>query len=189
MSLALSVTGLLGGVVLLCSFMQLYQRRVGAMILLSQLAAFALAALALSRAAVQFYLVAGLIMGLAGIALPWCLRRLAERYDPSVALAPMAIRLVLGVGLVALVLAVVPPAYQDMAVALAVFLLAMLLMLVQAHKLIWLIGLSAMVNGVVLALLNLPSLPFIVIWIAVLLLLPLASALVLVWRRTQEAEQ
>lgn len=187
MSLALPMTGLLGGIVLLCSFMQLYQRRAGAIITLSQLAAFALAALALFRATVQFYLVAGLVVGLAGILLPWCLRRLAECYDQPVALAPMAIRLVLGVVLVALVLAIMPPAYQDMAVALAALLLAMLLMLVQAHTLIWVIGLSAMVNSMVLALLSLPSLPFIVVWVAILLALPLVGALILVWCRKQEA--
>ena len=191
MSLALSVSGLLGGIVLLCGFMQLYQRRVGAMITLSQLASLALAFLALSRAILQheagFYLVAGLVAGEAGIGLPWCLRRVAARYGQPVAVLPMAMRLVLGVLLVAVAVAVVPAVYQNMALALAVLLLAMLLMLVQAHPLIWLIGAFAMANGLVLALLTLPSLPNLAVWVGLLLLLPLGSAGVLVGRGPQEA--
>lgn len=192
MSLALSMSGLLGGVVLLCGFLQLYQSRVGAMIGLAQLVALALAALAVSRAVLQhdvaFYLAAGLLAGGLGIGLPCCLRHLAERYGPAVALLPMAVRLVLGVVLVALVLAIMPAAYQGMAMALAVLMLAMLLMLAQAHPLIWLIGLAAMVNGLVLALLSLPSLPDRAVWVGLVVLLPLGSALVLVWRRAREAE-
>lgn len=182
------LSNLLGGVVLLCGFLQLYQRRVGAMLRLAQLASMALAVLALSRAVFEheprFY-VAGLVVGLVGIGLKRCLCRWAQPYDPPVALVPMAVRLVLGLALVALVVAVMPPAYQGMQLALSVLLLALLLMLVQAHKLIWLIGLAAMVNGLVLAVISLPSLPDIAVWVGLLPILPLAG--VLVWCRTQEA--
>lgn len=177
-----SVQVVLGGLVLLCMFLQLYQRHMVAIIGLSQGAAFALAALACDRAVTAhqpvFYGAAGAILGIAGVMTPVFLRKRAVRSEGARApLLPIPLTMALGVLLVGVALLALPVVDQALAVALAVVLLSVMLMLVwDDHLVLWL-GLAGIMNGVVLAVLSLPHPPVIGAGVVVVLLMPLGMML------------
>lgn len=185
--LAYDVAHLIGGGVLLASFLLLYQRRVLALIgvLAAQGALVALAAawLGLLRGEAQLFATAAIIAAVKAALVPLLLRAIVRRLDLDRAVEtalPVGGSLALGVGLVALSVLVVLPATAgsagvlaraDMAMALSVLLLGILMMATRRTAIPQVVGLIAVENGLLLAAIAIAGLPLLLeIAIAVLVL-------------------
>ncbi|SDB70178.1 hydrogenase-4 component E [Belnapia rosea] len=171
------VAHLLGGAMLLLSFMLLYQRRVAAVVsvLAAQGAVLAAAAAwqGFVQGAPQLYLTALIAAvakaGLIPFALRWMIRKLAlaRGVDPALGIGPS---LVAGVGLVALAIMVTLPittgaqalAREDLALALSVVLLGMLMMITRRNAILQVVGLMSLENGLVLAAVGVTGMPLVV---------------------------
>jgi hydrogenase-4 component E len=167
---------MLGGLMLLLGFMLLYQRRLAAVIRLYALQSLGLAAAAAWQAHVQaqpgLYITALLALGAKGIAIPLALAAVVRRtnlsrtIDPALGIAPT---LILGVGLVSLAIVVVLPvtvavpggplAREDLALALSVVLLGLLVMVTRRNAIIQVIGFMTMENGLILAAVGAAGMP------------------------------
>ncbi|WP_043363384.1 hydrogenase-4 component E [Belnapia sp. F-4-1] len=171
------VAHLLGGGILLLSFMLLYQRRVAAVVsvLAAQGGLLALAAAwqGFVQGAPQLYLTA-LIAAVAKavcipLALRWTIRRLAlaRGVDAALGIGPS---LMAGVALVALAIMVALPvttaaqalAREDLAVALSIVLLGMLMMITRRNAILQVVGLMSLENGLVLAAVGVAGMPLVV---------------------------
>ncbi|MEN0077263.1 MAG: hydrogenase-4 component E [Paracraurococcus sp.] len=171
------VSHLLGGGMLLLSFVLLYQRRVGAVInaLAMQGGILALAAAwqALVQGAPQLYLTALIALGAKAVLIPLALRTLLRRLDlhrtveTALGIGPS---LVAGVALVALAILVVLPitagnraiAREDLALALSVVLLGMLMMITRRNAILQVAGLMTLENGLILAAVGVAGVPLVV---------------------------
>ena len=165
--LAYDVAHLVGGGVLLASFLLLYQRRVVALIsvLAAQGALVALAAawLGLVRGEAHLFATAAITAAVKAVLVPLLLRGMVRRLDLDRAVEtalPVGGSLALGVGLVALSVLVVLPATAgsagalaraDMAMALSVLLLGILMMATRRTAIPQVVGLIAAENGLLLA--------------------------------------
>jgi hydrogenase-4 component E len=177
---------LLGAGVLVLSFMLLYQRRVSAVIDTYAAQALALAAAAAwqgwVQAAPQLYLTAAITLGAKGFLLPLALRRMVRRLaihravETALGIFPS---MVLGVALVALAILVVLPTTlaaqaltrEDLALALSVVLLGVLMMITRRNALTQTIGFLSLENGLILAAVGVAGLPLVVeLSVAVLVL-------------------
>ncbi len=173
------IAHLLGGAMLVISFVLLYQRRVPAVI-----NAFALqgAVLALAAAwqgwmqgAPQLYLTALIAFVAKALLIPLALRVLVRRFDlhrtveTALGIGPS---LIAGVGLVALSILVVLPitagaaaraiAREDLALALSVVLLGMLMMITRRNAILQVVGLMSLENGLILAAVGAAGMPLVV---------------------------
>ncbi|WP_298216997.1 hydrogenase-4 component E [Acidocella sp.] len=186
MSLTFSLAHLLGGVILLCGFLQLSQRRLAAMITLYQTEALVLAAAAFwqgyAQGAVDLYFTGLITLALKGVLLPWGLREIVLRFNMVRAVEtalPMALSMILGLALIGIAVLVVLPTTasalsltrEDAAIALSVVLLGLLLMIVRRNALAQLIGFLSMENGLVLAAIGMPGMPFVAEFSVALLVL------------------
>ncbi|MBU6498606.1 MAG: hydrogenase-4 component E [Rhodospirillales bacterium] len=178
---------MLGGAVLVLSFGLLYQRRVSAVITLYAMQAVVLAAAAAwqgwVQGAVELYLTAAITLAAKGLAIPFGLRAIVRRLDIhrtiETALGIFA-TMAFGVGLVALSILVVLPvtlhAYaltrEDLATALSVVLLGMLMMITRRNALTQVIGFLSLENGLILAAVGVAGMPLVVeLAVAVLVML------------------
>lgn len=168
---------LLGGVALVLSFALLSQRRIGAMVTVCGLQAWAVGAAVLwqgwARGAPSLAIAALVALAGNGLAIPLALRRIARPLDPrrpvATALGTVP-RLIAGVSLVALaILAVLPaslpagvPTREDLALALSVVLLGLLTMLVRHGPPAQAVGFLSVGNGLVLAAVGAAGMPFLV---------------------------
>jgi hydrogenase-4 component E len=185
--LAYDVAHLVGGGVLLASFLLLYQRRVVALIsvLAAQGALVALAAawLGLVRGEAHLFATAAITAAVKAVLVPLLLRGMVRRLDLDRAVEtalPVGGSLALGVGLVALSVLVVLPATAgsagalaraDMAMALSVLLLGILMMATRRTAIPQVVGLIAAENGLLLAAIGIAGLPLLLeLAIAVLVL-------------------
>jgi len=168
---------LLGGGVLLMSFLLLYQRRIGAVInafaMQGTLLALAAAWQAHAQGAPGLYVTALLALVAKGVLIPFALHGIVRRLDlhrtvePALGIGPS---LVAGVGLVALSILVVLPATEgaralareDLALALSVVLLGMLMMITRRNALSQVIGLLSLENGLILAAVGVAGMPLVV---------------------------
>jgi len=168
---------LLGGAMLLLSFVLLYQRRVSAVInaLALQGAVLALAAAwqGYVQAAPQLYLTALIAFLAKTVFIPVALRALVRRLnlhrtvETALGIGPS---MVAGVALVALAILVVLPitagaraiAREDLALALSVVLLGMLMMITRRNAISQVIGLMSMENGLILAAVGVAGMPLVV---------------------------
>lgn len=200
MSLAVSIADLLGGVVLLCAFLQISRRRLTAMITLSQLSALALTCIALWRGVIwhEWALcgVSLLVMGAQVIILPGLLRRLIGQFNLPLAVGgtlPVIWAILIGlvpIGLAIMSLLPLPeadtlaPAWPlgGEAVAFAVLLLGVWLIIIQTRLLAGVIGFITFENGLILALLNAPGLAVVTL-IATAALIGLVVGLLLIGER------
>lgn len=175
--LGYDVAHLLGGGVLLLSFVLLYQRRIGAVInaFATQGTLLALAAVwqAHAQGAPGLYLTAVLTLSAKGVLIPLALHAIVRRLDlhrtveTALGIGPS---LVAGVGLVALSILVVLPATEgaralareDLALALSVVLLGMLMMITRRNALSQVIGLLSLENGLILAAVGVAGMPLVV---------------------------
>ena len=171
------VAHLLAGGMVLLSFMLLYQDR-----LFSLLRIFALHALVLAlavawqanvQAAPHLYVTSAIALMFKAIVIPLALRRIVVRLgihrqlETVVGVGPT---MLLGMGLVALSIAVILPvtaeadplAREDLAFALSVVLLGLLMMITRRNAISQVIGFMSLENGLVLAATGAKGMPLVV---------------------------
>jgi hydrogenase-4 component E len=171
------VVHLLGGGMLLLSFMLLYQRRVTAVINALAVQGAILAAAAgwqgYIQDAPQLYLTALVAFAAKAVLIPLALRVLLRRLamdrtvDTAMGVGPS---MMAGVALVALAIMVVLPitigaqaiAREDLALALSVVLLGMLMMITRRNAILQVVGLMSLENGLILAAVGVAGMPLVV---------------------------
>ncbi len=186
-TLGYDVAHLLGAAVLVLSFVLLYQRRVGAMINSYATQAWVLTAAACwqgwAQDAPQLYLTGLLTLAANGLAIPLALhaivRRLQVHRSIDAAMGVFA-SMALGVGMVALSIMVVLPTTlhsgsltrEDLALALSVVLLGLLVLISRRSALTQVIGVLSLENGLILAAIGVDGMPLVVeLSVAVLVVL------------------
>jgi hydrogenase-4 component E len=168
---------LLGGFVLVLSFALLYQRRVSAVINTYAAQAWVLAMAAAWQGWVQdaphLYITALIALGAKGLAIPLVLHTIVRRLnihrsvETALGIFPS---MALGVGLVVLsILVVLPTTMQsqavtreDLALALSVVLLGLLMMITRRTALTQVIGFMSLENGLILAAVGVAGMPLVV---------------------------
>lgn len=171
------IAHLLAGGLVAISFMLLYQERMYALLNIFALHAFVLslsvAWQALIQEAPHLYVTAAIALGLKAIAIPLALHRIVARLGISrevetvVGIGPTMIA---GVGLVALSIVVMlrvtvevdPLAREDLALALSVILLGMLMMVTRRNAVSQIVGFMSLENGLVLAATGAKGMPLVV---------------------------
>ncbi|MBR0645197.1 hydrogenase-4 component E [Plastoroseomonas hellenica] len=171
------IAHMLGGGVLLFSFVLLYQRRITAVInafaMQGALVAFAAAWQGVTQDAAGLFLTAAIAFGAKAVAIPLVLRAMVRRLDlergveTALGIGPSMIA---GVGLVGLAILVVLPATtgvhalarEDLALSLSVVLLGMLMMITRRNVIGQVIGLMSLENGLLLAAIGAAGMPLVV---------------------------
>jgi hydrogenase-4 component E len=175
---AYDIAHLLGGFVLLLSFVMLYQRRIGAVINAFAVQGALLAAAAAWQGWVQdapgLYVTAAIAFGAKAVAIPLAFRLLLGRLGQhkAVETAPgIGATLASAIGLVGLAVLVVLPvtaggatplARVDLTIALSVVLLGMLAMIARRNAISQVIGLLSLENGLILAAIGVVGMPLVV---------------------------
>jgi hydrogenase-4 component E len=175
--LAFDVAHLLAGGLVLISFMMLYQDRLYALLNTFALHALVLAISVAWQAFIQnaphLYITAAIALGFKAIIIPLALHRIIQRLgvhreiETVVGIGPT---MLFGMGLVALSIAVMLPvtadanplARQDLAFALAVLLLGLLLMVTRRNAVSQVVGFMSLENGLVLAATGAKGMPLVV---------------------------
>jgi hydrogenase-4 component E len=185
-TLPYDVAHLLGGAVLLLSFTLLSQRRITATINTYALQAVVLAAAAFWQGYVQhaphLYLTGAIALIAKGVIIPLALHRLVRRLrlshgvETALGIFPT---MLLGVAMVTLSIMVVLPTTvqsqaltrEDLALALSVVLLGLLMMITRTSALTQVIGFMSLENGLILAAVSVDGMPMVVeLSVAVLVL-------------------
>jgi hydrogenase-4 component E len=176
MSLVYQLSHLLGGVMLLCAFSLLSQRRLAAMIMLYQIEAITLSAAAFWQGFAQnaddLYLTGAITLVIKAILLPIGLRQIVLRFGLIRAVEtamPVGLSMILGVGLIGVAVLVVLPitvssvslTREDLAISLSIVLLGFLMMTARRNALAQVIGFLSTENGLVLAATGMPGMPFV----------------------------
>lgn len=188
---------LLGGGVLLLSFGLLAQRRAGMLIGLYACQAGTLAAAAAWQAWVQgapeLYVTAAVTLAAKTVAIPVALRRVAARLglarEPESGLGIFG-AMAAGVAVVALAALVAPPTTpqraalfrEDLALAMSVALLGVLVMVTRRSALAQVIGFLSMENGLTLAAVGVAGMPLVMALSVAALALALLAFVALVFR-------
>jgi len=175
---AYDVSHLLGGGVLVLSFVLLYQRRIGAVINAFAVQGALLAAAAAWQAHVQsapgLYLTAVVAFGAKAVAIPLALRLLVGRLglhkavETALGVSASLIAAIVLVGLSVLVVLPVtaggasPLARVDLTIALSVVLLGMLAMIARRNAISQVIGLLSLENGLILGAIGVAGMPLVV---------------------------
>ena len=195
---AYDLAHLLGGAVLVLSFALLYQRRITSVITIYAAQAVVLAAATAWQGWVQgsanLSVTALIVLGANGVAIPLVLRAIVDRLriqrpvDPVLGVFPS---MAVGVALATLsILVALPTAAEsatmtreDIALALAVVLLGLLMMITRRSALTQVVGFMSMENGLILAAVGLPGMPLVVeLSVAVLVMLAFAVSGVFFFR-------
>jgi hydrogenase-4 component E len=171
------VAHLSSALVLLAAFGLLYQRRLPGMINLFALQSTALGVAAAWQAwvqdASQLYVTAGIVWSLKAGAVPlglhWLSRRLQTTRTVETALG-IGPTMLAGVALVALAILMVTPigadrsalTREELALALSVILLGLLIMISRRHAVSQVIGFMCLENGVTLAVVGVKGMPLVV---------------------------
>jgi hydrogenase-4 component E len=186
MTLSFSLAHMMGGLMLLCAFSLLSQRRLAAMITLYQAEALTLTAAALWQGYVQhspdLYATALITLVIKAVVLPFGLRQMVLRFNLIRAVdnvMPVGVSMILGLGLIGVAVLVVLPTTpgavsltrEDLAVALSVVLLGFLVMAVRRNAVAQVIGFLSTENGLVLAATGMPGMPFVAEFSVALLVL------------------
>jgi hydrogenase-4 component E len=176
-SLDFDVAHLLAGGLVLISFIMLYQDRLYALLNIFALHALVLAVSVAWQAFIQhaphLYITAIIALGFKAIVIPVALHRIIQRLgvhreiETVVGIGPT---MLFGMGLVALSIAVMLPvtadasplARQDLAFALAVLLLGLLLMVTRRNAVSQVVGFMSLENGLVLAATGARGMPLVV---------------------------
>ncbi len=175
--LGYDVSHLLGGGVLLLSFVLLYQRRIGAVInafaMQGTLLGLAAAWQAHAQGVPGLYVTALLALAAKGVLIPLALHATVRRLDlhrtVETALG-VGLSMTAGVALAGLSMLVVFPATEgvralareDVALALSVVLLGMLMMITRRNAISQVIGLLSLENGLILAAVGVAGMPLVV---------------------------
>ena len=176
-SLAFDIAHLLAGSLVLVSFLQLYQDRLSALINIFAVHAMVLTASVAWQAFVQdaphLYITAAIAFIFKAVIIPVALRRMIVRLgihrelDNVVGVGPTMLA---GMGLVALSMVVMlrvtpeadPLAREDLAFALSVVLLGLLMMVTRRNAVSQVIGFMSLENGLVLAATGAKGMPLVV---------------------------
>ena len=171
------VAHLLAGSLVLTSFMMLYQDRMSALLNVFAAQAFVLAASVAWQANVQdaphLYVTAAIALLFKGLVIPMALRRIVRRFgihrgiETVVGVGPTMLA---GMALVALSLVVMlriteaatPLAREDLAFALSVVLLGLLMMVTRRNAVSQVIGFMSLENGLILAATGARGMPLVV---------------------------
>jgi hydrogenase-4 component E len=175
--LAFDIAHLLAGGLVLVSFMMLYQDRLPALINVFALHAILLAASVAWQADIQhepyLYVTAAIALCFKGFVIPIALRRMIVRLgihreiETVVGIGPTMLA---GIGLVALSMVVMlrvtadadPLAREDLAFALSVLLLGLLMMVTRRNAVGQVVGFMSLENGLVLAATGAKGMPLVV---------------------------
>jgi hydrogenase-4 component E len=199
-----SLSPALAGLLLLCAFALLSQRRLAAMVTLIQAEALVLSAAAFAQGFSQsddgLYLTGIITLAIKGILLPIALRRIVHRFNLIRAVEtvmPVGLSMIIGVMLIGVaVMAVLPPSLsavtltrEDLAIALSIVLLGLLVMTTRRNALSQVIGFLSTENGLVLAAIGMPGMPFVAeLSVALLVLLALLVVGVFVFQLREHFE-
>jgi hydrogenase-4 component E len=175
--LTYDVAHLLAGSLVLVSFMQLYQDRLYALLNIFALHAFVLTLSVAWQAYVQgaphLYITAAIALVFKAIVIPVALHRMIVRlgiHREIETVVGVGVTMLLGMGLVALAMVVMlrvtaaadPLARQDLAFALSVVLLGLLLMVTRRNAVSQVVGFMSLENGLVLAATGAKGMPLVV---------------------------
>lgn len=175
--IAFDLAHMLAGGLVLVSFMMLYQDRLYALLNTFALHALVLALSVAWQAYVQesphLYITAAIALGFKAIVIPLALHRIIERlgiHREIETVVGVGLTMLAGIGLVALSIAVMlqvtpdadPLAREDLAFALAVVLLGLLLMVTRRNAVSQVVGFMALENGLVLAATGAKGMPLVV---------------------------
>jgi hydrogenase-4 component E len=176
MSFVYPLAHALGGVMLLCAFSLLSQRRLSAMISIYQVEAIVLTLAAFwqgfAQHATELYLTGVITLVIKAIIAPIALRRIVQRFAMIRAVEtamPVGLSMILGVGLIGVAVLVVLPTTmnsvtltrEDLAISLSIVLLGLLVMTTRRNALSQVIGFLSTENGLVLAAIGMPGMPFV----------------------------
>jgi hydrogenase-4 component E len=171
------VAHMLGGAILVLSFALLYQRRITAVLNIYAVQAGVLAAAAAWQGYIQgaphLYVTALIALGFKAIGIPLALHRIVRRLaihrtvETALGVGPS---MVVGVGCVALSVLVVLPitveasalTREDLALALSVVLLGMLMMITRRNAITQVVGFMSLENGLILAAVGVEGMPLVV---------------------------
>lgn len=171
------VAHLLAGGMVLVSLVLLYQDRITALVNTFALQAMVLAASVAWQAWVQaaphLFVTALIALGFKGIAIPLALQRIVERlgiHRSVETVVGIGVTMLLGIGLVALSIIVMLPVTtdagsfvrEDLAFALAILLLGLLMMVTRRNAVSQVIGFMSLENGLVLAATGARGMPLVV---------------------------
>jgi len=167
---------LLGALMLLCAFAMLSQRRLAALITLYQVEAITLTAAAFwqgfAQHEVNLYLTGFITLVIKAVIAPVALRRIVRHFNLIRAVEtamPVGLSMILGVALVGVAVLVVLPTTmnavtltrEDLAMSLSIVLLGLLVMTTRRNALSQVIGFLSTENGLVLAAIGMPGMPFV----------------------------
>ena len=176
-SLTFDIAHLLAGSLVVMSFVQLYQDRLSALINVfaahALVLALSVAWQAFAQGAPHLYITAVIALVFKAIVIPVALRRIMVRLgihreiETVVGVGPA---MLLGIGLVALAMVVMlrvtadadPLAREDLAFALSVVLLGLLMMVTRRNAVSQVIGFMSLENGLVLAATGAKGMPLVV---------------------------
>ena len=171
------VAHLLAGSLVLVSFIELYQDRLYALINMFALHALVLAASVAWQAHIQeaphLYITAAIALAFKATVIPVALHRIVRRlgiHREIETAVGIGLTMIAGMGLVALAMVVMlrvtpeadPIAREDLAFALAVVLLGLLLMVTRRNAVGQVIGFMSMENGLILAATGAKGMPLVV---------------------------
>ena len=175
--LSFDIAHMLAGFLVLTSFMMLYQDRLSALINALAVQAVVLGGSVAWQAVIQeaphLYITAGLAIGFKGVVIPMALRRIIRQLGIHREIEPVGgtgLTMLAGIGLVALALQVVLPvtagsdavAREDIALALSVVLLGLLMMVTRRNAVSQVVGFMSLENGIVLAATGARGMPLVV---------------------------
>jgi hydrogenase-4 component E len=174
---AFDVSHLLAGGLVVFSFMLLYQDRLYALLNVYALHALTLALAVAWQAYIQdaphLYVTAAIALGFKAIVIPIALHRIIERlgiHREIETVVGVGLTMLVGIGLVALSMVVMlrvtggaaPIAREDLAFALAVVLLGLLIMVTRRNAVSQVVGFMSLENGLVLAATGAHGMPLVV---------------------------
>jgi hydrogenase-4 component E len=176
-TLSFDVAHMLAGLMVLLSFMLLYQTRMFALLKVFALHAIVLSASVAWQAYVQnaphLYITAGIALGLKAIIIPVALHQVVLNLGIGRTIETVGgigLTMLLGMGLVALSMVVMlratagadPLAREDLAFALSVVLLGLLMMVTRRNAVSQVIGFMSLENGLILAAAGAKGMPLVV---------------------------
>jgi hydrogenase-4 component E len=175
-SLAFDIAHLLAGGMLVLSFLLLYQDRIAAVINVFAMQAVTLALSVAWQAVVQdapaLFVTAALALGVKGFVVPTALHRIIRRLEIDREVEQIVgggPTIITGLGLVALSILLVQPvgevsiyAREDLAFALAVILLGLLMMITRRNAVTQVVGFMSLENGLILAATGAKGMPLVV---------------------------
>jgi len=176
-SLSFDIAHMLAGFLVLVSFMMLYQVRLYALLHVLALHAFVLALSVAWQATIQaapsLYITAAIALGFKAILVPWALRRMVTRmgvHREIETVGGIGMTMLAGIALVALSLQVMlpvtaqvdPVGREDIALALSVVLIGLLIMVTRRNAVSQVAGFMSLENGINLAATGARGMPLVV---------------------------